>query len=94
MYGWGNTRGASFNQACDCETFFRHVSRNQYVKVFLKASKAVEGYYIESNGNEATLFDFDKECHTLITICCEDIVAVAVSDENVRCKFDKGCKKY
>ncbi|KGA97340.1 hypothetical protein AJ85_02930 [Alkalihalobacillus alcalophilus ATCC 27647 = CGMCC 1.3604] len=92
-YGYGDVRGA--RSGCDCDTFFRHVARNQYVKVYLKASKAVEGYYVESNGNEVTLFDFDEECHTVITICCDDIVSVAVSQENVRCKYDsgkKGCK--
>ncbi|GAF66887.1 hypothetical protein BTS2_3792 [Bacillus sp. TS-2] len=88
MFGYNNynnyeTRGASdYNNGCNCETFFRHVSRNQFVKVFLKASKPVKGFFIEANGNEATLFNFNEKCHSVITICCDDIIAVEVSHSN------------
>ncbi|KMK74788.1 hypothetical protein [Alkalihalobacillus pseudalcaliphilus] len=89
-YGnYGDNRRRGRNNDCDCDTFFRHVSRNQFVKVFLKASKPVEGFFIEANGKEATLFDFDRKCHSVITICCDDIVAVAVNHVNEKRCNDK-----
>ncbi|GAF66888.1 hypothetical protein [Alkalihalobacillus trypoxylicola] len=78
---YGGNRGSNRGN-CDCDTFFRHVSKNQFVRVFLKASKHVDGFFIEANGNEATLFDFNERCHSVITICCDDIVAVEVSHAN------------
>ncbi|KMK74789.1 hypothetical protein [Alkalihalobacillus pseudalcaliphilus] len=95
-YGGYNNNYDNRRNDCDCDTFFRHVSRNQFVKVFLKASKPVEGFFIEANGKEATLFDFDRKCHSVITICCDDIVAVKVSHSNddKQCDDDKKCKDH
>lgn len=77
-------------KGCDCDSFFKDISRGEDVKVFFKGGGHVSGEFINVRGDVVILakakchhhHDGDCKCKKdkvkIITICCEDIVAVQV----------------
>ncbi|HZG73705.1 MAG TPA: hypothetical protein VEY51_19365 [Chondromyces sp.] len=63
---------------CDCRDLFRGVSRNDFVKVQLKSSESVKGFFLGIFGDVVILFDEHKGHINSTTICCEDVVSVVV----------------
>ncbi|WP_368505241.1 hypothetical protein AB3N04_06255 [Alkalihalophilus sp. As8PL] len=86
-YGYGGDK-----KGCNCDTFFKDVSRGDEVKVFLKGGGFVLGEFVDTRGD--LVFLARAECHDhnhhphkrcdrkdrvkIIKICCDDIVAVEV----------------
>jgi hypothetical protein len=86
-YGYGRDVNG-----CDCDTFFKDISRGEEVKVFLKGGGFVFGEFIDTRGDVVLLAR--ANCHEthghhkhhcdkkdklkIIKICCDDIVAVEV----------------
>ncbi|GEB76099.1 hypothetical protein [Sporolactobacillus inulinus] len=73
----------------DCgKKLLEGISKNDFIKVFLKNSKPVKGFFAGVSKNVLTLFDC--ECHfvSTIDICLDDIVAVKSFEKRVH---DSGC---
>ncbi|MDV2686461.1 hypothetical protein RYX56_19000 [Alkalihalophilus lindianensis] len=86
-YGYGRDKNG-----CNCDTFFKDISRGEEVKVYLKGGGIVFGEFIDTRGD--LVFLARAECHDhkdhhhkrcerrdkvrIIKICCDDIVAVEV----------------
>ncbi|WP_197284151.1 hypothetical protein [Bacillus sp. JCM 19041] len=86
-YGYGGSYsdysyGNSESKKCDCDTFFKNISRGEDVKVFLKGGGCVEGEFVDVRGNIVNLAKADCHSHCkkvrIIAICCDDITAVEV----------------
>jgi hypothetical protein len=87
-----NNENNKNNRECDCESFFKNISRGEEVKVFFKGGGHVFAEFINVRGNVVILAKADCRRHEhdhddckckkdkvrIITICCEDIVAVEV----------------
>jgi hypothetical protein len=61
---------------CDGRDLLRGVSKNDFIKVFLKNSRPVEGFFAGVSKNVLTLFDCEEYKVSTIDICLEDIVAI------------------
>lgn len=76
--GGGGDYGQNNDQrerGCDGRDLLRGISRNEFIKVFLKNSQSVEGFLANVSGNILTLFNCGRQLSS-IDICLEDIVAV------------------
>ncbi|MFB4212199.1 hypothetical protein ACE1TH_09865 [Shouchella sp. JSM 1781072] len=87
--GCGNYGSNNYGSGdCGCDTFFKNIARGEHVKVFLKGGDCVSGSFVSVEGNTVELANADcnsyNECKCdkkkvrIITICCDDIVAVEV----------------
>jgi hypothetical protein len=61
---------------CDCRDLFDDIKRNDFVKVQLKSSKSVKGFFLGVFDNVVVLFDEHNDRINSTKICCEDVVAV------------------
>jgi hypothetical protein len=61
---------------CDGRDLLRGISKNDFIKVFLKNSRPVEGFFAGVSKNILTLFDCERRRVSTIDICLEDIVAI------------------
>ncbi|WP_054706254.1 hypothetical protein [Bacillus sp. JCM 19041] len=85
-YSYNNYNNNNYNNnnksECDCDDFFKHISRGEEVKVFLKGGGRVEGEFVDVRGNVVNLANADCHSHCkkvkIIAICCDDITAVEV----------------
>ncbi|WP_100372081.1 hypothetical protein [Bacillus sp. FJAT-45037] len=80
------------SEGCDCDTFFKDISRGEEVKVYLKGGGYVFGEFIDTRDDfvllaRANSHDRNEHhkhhCHKsdrvrIITICCDEIAAVEV----------------
>ncbi|MBM7840075.1 hypothetical protein JOC54_003355 [Alkalihalobacillus xiaoxiensis] len=85
---YGNYDNNNYGSDCNCDSFFKHIARGEYVKVILKGGEAVKGSFVAIKGDTVELANAD--CHhesdckcdkkkvRIITICCDEIVAVEV----------------
>ncbi|MCI1883002.1 MAG: hypothetical protein LKI94_12520 [Sporolactobacillus sp.] len=79
-HGCGNyeseSAGSRKDNGCDGRDLLEGVSKNDFIKVFLKCSDPVKGFFAGTSGNVLTLFDFKRRCVTSVDICLDDVVAV------------------
>ncbi|WP_078394717.1 hypothetical protein [Shouchella patagoniensis] len=86
---YSNSYKNGSKKECDCDSFFKNISRGEEVKVFLKGGGHVSGEFIDVRGNLVYLAKADCHRHEkckcdderkvkISTICCDDIVAVEV----------------
>lgn len=76
------------SRSCDCRELFSGISRNEFVRVQLKASTCIEGFFLGVFGDIVTLFDVEGGCISSKTICCEDVIAVTAFGERNHCRDD------
>ncbi|MFX3616929.1 MAG: hypothetical protein ACE3JK_05350 [Sporolactobacillus sp.] len=74
-YGRNDDRNRNRDK-CDGRDLIRGISKNDFIKVFLKNSQSVEGFFAGISGNILTLFNCDHRDVSSISICLEDIVAI------------------
>jgi hypothetical protein len=74
-YGGGQYSNRN-QQNCDCHDLFNDIKRNEFVKVQLKSSESVKGFFLGVFGNTVILFDEHKDRINSTKICCEDVVSV------------------
>ncbi|MCO7126975.1 hypothetical protein NIE88_14480 [Sporolactobacillus shoreicorticis] len=74
-YG-GNSYGNQYDKGCDGSDLLEGVSKNDFIKVFLKSSCPVEGFFAGVSKNVLTLFECGKHKISTIDICLDDVVAV------------------
>ncbi len=72
---------------CDGRDLIRGISKNDFIKVFLKSSHPVKGFFAGVSKNVLTLFDRNHRCISSIDICLEDIVAIKSFSNS----FDDDC---
>ena len=77
------------SRRCDCRELFSGISRNQFVRIQLKSSTCIEGFFLGVFGEIVTLFDVEHGCVSSKTICCEDVVAVTSFSEREHCRDDR-----
>ena len=70
---------------CNCRELFNGISRNQLVRIQLKSSSCIEGFFLGVFGDIVTLFDVECGCVSSKTICCEDVIAVTSFGEREHC---------
>lgn len=61
---------------CDGRDLLRGISKNDFIKVFLKNSRPVTGFFAGVSRNVLTLFNCERRRVSTIDICLEDIVAI------------------
>lgn len=66
----------SYDRGCDGRDLLRGVSKNDFIKVFLKCSRPVEGFFAGVSDNVLTLFDCGKHKVSTIDICLDDVAAI------------------
>jgi hypothetical protein len=64
------------DRRCDGRDLLKGISKNDFIKVFLKNSRPVEGFFAGVSRNVLTLFDCEKRKVSTIDICLDDIVAI------------------
>ncbi|MET1249745.1 hypothetical protein ABWW58_13285 [Sporolactobacillus sp. STCC-11] len=75
--GCGNSNiGNQYDRGCDGRDLLGGVSKNDFIKVFLKCSKPVEGFFAGVSKNVLTLFECSKHRVSTTDICLDDVVAV------------------
>lgn len=67
-----------FRRKCDGRDLLRGIKKNDFIKVFLKSSRPVKGFFAGVSGNVLVLFDCEDLSHRVSTtdICLDDIVAI------------------
>ncbi|CAM3179276.1 hypothetical protein [Sporolactobacillus spathodeae] len=70
------------NRRCDGRELLQGVAKNDCIKVFLKNSTPVKGFFAGINGGVVTLFNCDHNRVSSTSICVEDIVAVRTFSRN------------
>ncbi|WP_353947823.1 hypothetical protein ABNN70_11100 [Sporolactobacillus sp. Y61] len=63
-------------RGCDGRDLLKGISKNDFIKVFLKNSRPVEGFFAGVSKNILTLFDCEKRRVSTIDICLDDVVAI------------------
>jgi hypothetical protein len=71
---------------CDCRDLFRGIARDRFVRIRLKSSTCIEGFFLGVFDDIVTLYDAEDGCVSSKTICCEDVVAVTSLGEKVHCR--------
>ncbi|EST10528.1 hypothetical protein [Sporolactobacillus laevolacticus] len=71
-----NYNTSNFSNRCDGRDLLRGISKNDFIKVFLKSSRPVSGFFAGVSRNVLTLFNCEKRRVSTIDICLEDIVAI------------------
>ncbi|MCQ2009175.1 MAG: hypothetical protein ABF629_00025 [Sporolactobacillus sp.] len=71
-----NNSGNQYDRGCNGQDLLEGVSKNDFIKVFLKSSRPVEGFFAGVSKNVLTLFDCGKHKISTIDICLDDVVAV------------------
>lgn len=69
---YSNNRSSS----CNGKDLLRGVSKNDFVKVFLKNSQSVKGFVADISDNILTLFNCHQHGISSTSVCLDDIVAV------------------
>lgn len=66
------------DDGCSGRDLIKGVSKNDFIKVFLKNSRPVSGFFAGVSKNVLTLFDCEKHAKRVSTtdICLDDIVAI------------------
>ncbi|MCO7176161.1 hypothetical protein ACFP7A_09760 [Sporolactobacillus kofuensis] len=81
-YGNGNYNNNNYgNQSdygnrCDGRDLLKGISKNDFIKVFIKNSRPVTGFFAGVSRNILTLFNCEKHSVSTIDICLEDVVAI------------------
>ena len=78
-------REQPIRRRCDCRELFSGIARNQLVRIQLKSSSCIEGFFLGVFGDIVTLFDVERGCVSSKTICCEDVIAVTSFGEREHC---------
>ncbi|MGG4264368.1 hypothetical protein [Peribacillus simplex] len=74
------------NNRCNCHELFEGITRDRFVRVSLKSSVPVEGFFLGVFGNIVTLYDCENGCVSSKTICCEDVIAVSSFNKKTHCE--------
>ena len=64
------------NRRCNCRELFSGIARDRFVKVLLKSSAPIEGFFLGIFNGIVILYDEKRGRVSSTTICCEDVVAV------------------
>ncbi|MFT8316771.1 MAG: hypothetical protein ABF651_00710 [Sporolactobacillus sp.] len=89
---YGNNSGSN-DSRCNGKDLLRGVSKNDFVKVFLKNSQSVKGFVADISDNILTLFNCHEHGISSTSICLDDIVAVKTF-ANVFDPEDNDCDKH
>ncbi|BBN98886.1 hypothetical protein [Sporolactobacillus terrae] len=91
--GCGDNYGGDYGRRDrDCgKKLLEGISKNDFVKVFLKSSKPVTGYFAGVSKNVLTLFDCERHFVSTIDICLDDVVAIKSFEPRFK---DSGCSPY
>lgn len=71
---------------CNCQELFEGITRDRFVRVSLRSSIPVEGFFLGVFGNIVTLYDCENGCVSSKTICCDDVIAVSSFNKKTHCE--------
>ncbi|MCL1632618.1 hypothetical protein M3N64_11885 [Sporolactobacillus sp. CPB3-1] len=73
---YSNDNSNQYSRQCDGRDLLEGVSKNDFIKVFLKSSRPVKGFFAGVSKNVLTLFDCDRNKVSTTDICLDNVVAI------------------